>query len=124
MTREGPAWDRPGPEGGSCLQRTLGVRLLEPTHSSPMLGLPGPASLVLGPSSSNVAGYRYTPPPPTLVPIPRIPVPRHARAVASGARASSVTGACTYGRFEHPVGEPRGIEYRGIFRVPGWFIEV
>ena len=30
-----------------------------------------------------------------------------------------VRGACTYGRFEHAVGEPRGVEYSHV-SVPGW----
>ena len=27
-------------------------------------------------------------------------------------------------QFQTPVGEPRGVEHRGIFRVPDWFIDL
>ena len=33
-------------------------------------------------------------------------------------RVHERTGACAYDRFRHLVGEPRGVEYTAVFRVP------
>ena len=66
----------------------------------------------LGPGNTNggrVAGYPVYHPPshPTTAP-PRVLPSQPARAVASGARAGSVLGTCTYGRFGVHQGDPRG----------------
>ena len=56
--------------------------------------------------------------PPTLYtrPVyPTRPVPAHARTMLS---VHERTGACTYDRSRKTVGEPRGVEYRGVSKGP------
>ena len=72
-----------------------------------------------------MAGYpvlptRYTPPSTHPGTIPRLA----ARAVASGACAGGARGACTYGRFGIPVGEPRGVEYRPVLGSRAGYIQL
>ena len=118
--------------------RGLGGRTSAPSNARPQnpptpapTGLPGPASLVLGPPRAAgclVAGYY--PGPPTRIPTPVYP-PWYPTRYAPTSAPSPVhtagygtTGTCTYDRFWTPRGEPRGIRTHPYFRVPGWFIPV
>ena len=108
MYREGQALDRPGPEGGTWGPPTPHAMT---THSRPLQGLPGPASLsllgglfgVLDP----VLPTRYTHPACTHP----YPVPSLHRRTAAHRRPSTAPRTCTYDQFGTPVGEPRGIEH-------------
>ena len=97
----------------------------------PPAGTSGPASLEhapLGVGTLALGGPGITHPvyPPWYHPYtrtwdqPDTARPRHARLD----HGTGTPGTCTYGRFETPVGEPRGIKHTRVFRVPGWFILV
>ena len=84
------------------------------THSRPE-GLTGPASLSglllasswsVGPGIALPGTHLYTPPwyPPGL----------HAPPVTRTTPVTSTRRACTYDRFRHPVGEPRGVEHSHV----------
>ena len=99
--------DRPGPQGGHRVQRAPGPHV-PPTP--PLAGVPGPASLYMGPSSSSMAGYRYYPSP--------YPPLSHTHPSTPPHRPPTVrrTGWSTT-RFEVTVGEPRGMRTHTLFRV-------
>ena len=64
---------------------------------------------LVGPWQYQCIPAGYYPPRTPVYPSPyQPPYRRPARAVASGARASSVLGACTYDRFKEDQGDPRG----------------
>ena len=101
--------DRPGP---GCrpgwVRAHRGIPAPIPTHSSPLQGLPGPASLVSDLLASSVGGYPVYPSPahPWYHTPPVRPSP--APTVDSTADVDGTRGACTYDRFGPRVGEPRG----------------
>ena len=71
-------------------------------------------------SARSVGGWEtpyYPPGIPTLYP-PGIPTlvhpPAYTSSVAHHADGHGTTGTCTYDRFWNTVGEPRGMEYRGV----------
>ena len=50
----------------------------------------------------------YTPVPPTHIPVRQAPPSTHVPVMSMQRQAVGAMGACTYGRFWEPVGEPRG----------------
>ena len=127
--REGPRGHRPGPQGGDIPVPPTVSRDTRPdpmtTHSHPLQGCPGPASLswglpraVLGSWVVPVLPTRYTHP---AVPYPVPSVPSHTELMHHTA-VLSTTSTCTYDRFEDTVGEPRGTRTHVGFGVPDWFM--
>ena len=105
-----------------CVHGT--VRPLHPAHPlRPLQGLRGPLRWQgLLPEQSGLAGYTpyYPPGIPTRIPvICRTRPVQHAwpSPRCTSTLAAVTPGTRTYDRFGHLVGEPRGVEYRSIFRV-------
>ena len=118
--------DRPGPQGGLRTAYTGPyVRCTRTTHSGPLQGPTGPASLYgLAPRAKR-AGWVYpriTHPvyPPCTHPARTAgPVDQHGRRPARCTMTvDGTTGTCTYDRFEDALGEPRGVEHTLYFRGP------
>ena len=88
-----------------------------PHHSGALQAPTGPLRWDMDPPRAVWLGTGIPLPVPTQSPYPYTRTRPAARAVASGACASSVTGTCTYDRFETNVGEPRGVEHTGVLRL-------
>ena len=126
--RSGPRTDLQGPGVGGLRAPYTGPSPVAPELQTPPLrplqGLRA-RSAGSGPSSSSwgLAGWvpgithpyhppGYTRPIPPVGPSRQCPSPR-----CTSTPVAVTTGACTYGRFGHRVGEPRGLEYSPCFRV-------
>ena len=124
---------RPGPEGGLRHASTGPfARATLTTHSGPYRAYGARFAVRVPLPEQTRAGWvypvlptRYTHPYRTPRPVqPLRPSPR-----CTSTLVAVTLGTCTYGRFETLVGEPRGLEYRGVLRVltvfsTDWFYTV
>ena len=79
-----------------------------------LAGLPGPASLVQDLLARQLGSTRYSPPATHPVPIPHPGTTHPAPLYPHTAMVHHTLTACTYGRFDTDVGEPRGVEYSAV----------
>ena len=94
---------------------------LLPAHPAPWAG-PAPYGRWLAAGLRSSGWLGWAPVLPTRLPTrythpvypPRQQQGEAAAAVHCRCHAAGTTGACTYDRFEQGVGEPRGVEYRGV----------
>ena len=127
--REGTAGDRPGPEG-VVLRPPPSPCAPGPRYHPlrPPAGAYGARFAVSGTSPGSWVVPRYSPSCTHPVYPPWYTHPArtwglHGSHVTAGTVAG-VLGACTYGRFETPVGEPRGMRTQPVLGSPAGYIQL